>query len=56
MVRYVGDYTDDNVKLLKRLNRSTLKDVDLLQPGQELIVPDNRELPEEPTPSWNTKR
>eukprot|EP00213_Chloropicon_mariensis_P004816 CAMPEP_0197476798 /NCGR_PEP_ID=MMETSP1309-20131121/10389_1 /TAXON_ID=464262 /ORGANISM="Genus nov. species nov., Strain RCC998" /LENGTH=259 /DNA_ID=CAMNT_0043017347 /DNA_START=140 /DNA_END=919 /DNA_ORIENTATION=- len=50
MVRYVGDYTDDNVKLLKRLNRSTLKDVDLLQPGQELIVPDNRELPEEPTP------
>jgi len=43
VVKYVGDYTEDNIKSIKKLNRK-IKDIDLLQVGQEIEVYDNREI------------
>ena len=40
--RYVGDYTEANVELLRSMNKKKLADVDLVQPGTVLVVPDNR--------------
>lgn len=49
--RYVGDYTERNVELLRALNKEKLRDIDLVQPGTVLVVPDNRKNIFEPTSS-----
>ena len=42
VVTYVGDYTERNLSLLRSMNRGKLDDLDLVQPGTVLRVPDNR--------------
>lgn len=42
VTKYVGDYTDLNLDTIKKLNKGALFDVDFLQPGDKLIIPDNR--------------
>ena len=44
----VGDYTEENLKEVQRLNKGKLKNLDLINVGLELVVPDNREIAEAP--------
>lgn len=46
LVKYVGDYTDANVKQLAKENK--LSNVDLILPGQVLVVTDNRQIDVKP--------
>merc|ERR1712087_965798 len=48
LVKYVGDYTEENLKEVQRLNKGKLKNLDLINVGLELVVPDNREIAEAP--------
>jgi len=45
LVKYVGDYTEDNLNMIKKLNKE-IKDLDLIQPGQVIEVIDLRGLEE----------
>jgi hypothetical protein len=45
LVKYVGDYTEDNLNMIKKLNKD-IKDLDLIQPGQVIEVIDLRGLDE----------
>jgi len=42
VTKYVGDYTDENLKKILKINKKQLQDGDLLQPGTVLRIPDNR--------------
>ena len=44
----VGDYTEENLNEVQRLNKGKLKNLDLINVGLELVVPDNREIAEAP--------
>jgi len=46
LVKYVGDYTEENLNMIKKLNKD-IKDMDFIQPGQEVTVVDLRGLEEE---------
>ncbi|KAK9811391.1 hypothetical protein WJX72_003150 [[Myrmecia] bisecta] len=40
-IKYVGPYTHENLEMIQKLNRD-IKDLDLVQPGQAIKLPDNR--------------
>uniref|UniRef100_A0A7S0REQ4 LysM domain-containing protein n=1 Tax=Pyramimonas obovata TaxID=1411642 RepID=A0A7S0REQ4_9CHLO len=42
VTKYVGDYTDENIMKIQKINKKQIKDMDLLQPGMVLRIPDNR--------------
>ena len=42
MCKYVGEYSEENLELIQKMNKKTLKDINFVQPGDVLKIPDNR--------------
>jgi len=42
ITKYLGDYTEKNVNIVRKLNKKHIQDIDFLEPGMIVKIPDNR--------------
>ena len=42
MCKYVGEYTEENLRVALDMNKDRIDDIDFVQPGTVIRLPDNR--------------